>query len=255
MTAPHSEHTHLVIADDLAGVARNGAELFVRLARAAASRGRFSVVLSGGSTPRAMHALLVAPPLRDEVDWATVRFYWGDDRCVAPDSPESNYRMARETLLDKLPTGPTQVHRIRTELADPAEAAALYEQELRDELNVQPGHLPRFDLVYLGMGDDGHTASLFPQTEALAVTDRLVVANYVPKLGVNRITLTAPVLNSAAQVAFLVAGPDKAPALAAVREGPRDPERYPSQMIAPTNGELWWFVDRAAASGLTGTRP
>lgn len=255
MGAPQSAQTHLVVADDLAGVARYGAELFVRLARAAAPRGRFSVALAGGSTPRALHALLAAPPLRDEVDWATVRFYWGDDRCVAPDAPESNYRMARETLLDKLPINPTQVHRIKTELANPAEAAALYEQKLRDEFNVPPGQLPRFDLVYLGMGDDGHTASLFPQTAALAVTDRLVVANYVPKLGVNRVTLTAPVLNNSTQVAFLVAGPDKATALAAVLEGPRDPDRYPSQMIAPANGELWWFADRAATADLTAAHP
>src|SRR5262249_39137586 len=151
-----------------------------------------------GGTPRAMHARLATSPLRDQVDWAIVRFFWGDDRCVAPDSIESNYRMARETLLSALPISAAQIHRIPTEMADPAAAADRYALELRDDFDLQPGQLPRFDLIYLGLGDDAHTASLFPYTSALAVSDRLVTANYVPTLGANRITLTAPVLNNAA---------------------------------------------------------
>ena len=261
MTAPRHDSSHLVISDDLASVARHGAELFVRLARAATDRGpdgpaqgsprRFSVALSGGSTPREMHALLTRPPFIGQVDWAIVQFYWGDDRCVNPDDPQSNYHMARETLLDALPISPSQVHRMHTEESDPATAAALYAEELRRDFSLGPGELPRFDLVYLGMGNDGHTLSLFPHTAALSENDRLVVANEVPKLGVNRITLTAPVVNNAANVAFLIAGPDKAAALAAVLEGPRDPVEYPSQLIHPTNGELYWFVDRAAAARLS----
>ena len=252
MTVPSRGSSHLVVSADLAGVARDGAELFVRLAQASTSAGRFSVALSGGNTPREMHALLARPPYAGQVDWAIVQFYWGDDRCVNPDDPQSNYRMARETLLDALPISPSQVHRIHTEESDPAAAAALYAAELRRDFALQPGQLPRFDLVYLGMGDDGHTLSLFPHTAALhAEGDRLVVANEVPKLGVNRITLTAPVANNAANVAFLIAGPDKAAPLASVLEGPRNPDEYPSQLIHPTNGELYWFVDRAAASQLT----
>lgn len=254
MTAPSQGSSHLVVAADLAGVARDGAELFVRLAHVAASAGRFTVALSGGNTPREMHSLLTRPPYVGQVDWAIVRFYWGDDRCVNPDDPQSNYHMARETLLDALPISPSQVHRIHTEESDPATAAALYADELRRDFGLAPGELPRFDLVYLGMGDDGHTLSLFPHTAALhAEGERLVVANYVPKLGLNRITLTAPVVNNAANVAFLIAGPDKAAPLAAVLEGPRDPDEYPSQMIQPTHGELYWFVDRAAASRLART--
>ena len=251
MTAPGRDPSHLVISENLASVARDGAELFVRLARAAEPSGRFSVALSGGNTPREMHALLTHPPYVGQVNWAIVQFYWGDDRCVNPDDPQSNYHMARETLLDALPISPSQVHRIQTELSDPAAAAALYAEELRRDFSLAPGQLPRFDLVYLGMGDDGHTLSLFPHTSALGEDDRLVVANYVPKLGVNRITLTAPVVNNAANAAFLIAGPDKAAALAAVLEGPRDPDEYPSQLIHPFHGELYWFVDRAAASRLT----
>ena len=227
----------------------------MRLAQAAAAApggARFTVALSGGNTPREMHALLTRPPYIGQVRWDIVQLYWGDDRCVNLDDPQSNYHMARETLLDALPISPSQVHRIHTEMSDPSAAAALYAEELRRDFGLAWGQLPRFDLVYLGMGDDGHTLSLFPHTAALhAEGDRLVVANEVPKLGVNRITLTAPVVNNAANIAFLIAGPDKAAPLAAVLEGPRDPGLYPSQLIHPTNGELYWFVDRAASSRLS----
>lgn len=231
-------------------VARRAAELFVRRNQEARARGRFTVALSGGSTPRAFHALLAAPPFRDQVDWSVTQFYWGDERCVAPDDPESNFRMARETLLDNVPIHDAQVHRIHSEMDDPTAAAALYADELRQEFALAPGAAPRFDLIYLGMGPDGHTASLFPHTAALHVRDQLVVANYVPKLSTWRITLTAEVLNAAATVAFLVAGQDKADALAAVLDGPPNPEQYPSQLVTPSSGELLWVVDDAAAARL-----
>lgn len=231
-------------------VAIRAAELFVRRNQEARTNGRFTVALSGGSTPRAFHALLASPPYRDQVDWSVTQFYWGDERWVAPDDPESNFRMARETLLDRVPIHDAQIHRIHTEMDDPAAAASLYADELQEEFRLGPGALPRFDLVYLGMGSDGHTASLFPHTHALSVHDRLVVANYVPKLSTWRITLTAPVLNEAAMVAFLVAGEDKTDALASVLEGPPNPEQYPSQLVAPTDGELLWVVDDAAAAKL-----
>jgi 6-phosphogluconolactonase len=251
MTAASEGAVHLEQLDDLQAVARRAAELFVERARAARTRGRFTVALSGGSTPRNLHTLLAGPDSRNQVDWTQVQFYWGDERYVPPDDPESNYRMARETLLDKLPeVRPQQVHRIHTELPDPAQAADLYEQELRREFALPAGALPRLDLIYLGLGPDGHTASLFPHTEALRVREHLVVANYVSKLASTRITMTAPVLNAAATVAFLVAGSDKAAALAAVLEGPRDPETYPAQLVQPAHGTLYWLVDRAAAAGL-----
>lgn len=249
MTSP-TGRTHLERLDDLPAVAHAAAVLFVRTAQEARARGRFNVVLSGGSTPRAFHMLLAAPPYRDQVEWSQVHFYWGDDRCVAPDDPDSNFRMARETLLDMVPIREAQIHRMHTE-EDPVVAADLYADELRQDFALADGQRPRFDLVYLGMGPDGHTASLFPHTAALAVTGKLVSPNYVPKLGVNRITVTYPVFNNAAMVVFLVVGQDKADALAAVLEGPRDPETYPSQLIAPTDGELFWLVDRAAAANLS----
>ncbi len=250
MSSP-DERVHLVTAEDLNGVAQLGADLFVELARKAAAAGHeFAVALSGGSTPRLMHRLLAGDPYRAGVEWSRVQFYWGDDRHVAPDDPDSNFRMARETLLDVVPLREEQIHRMRTEEADAHAAADLYEQELRHYFHLAPGQLPRFDLIYLGMGPDGHTASLFPHTPALHVADRLVVANPVAKLNTDRITLTAPVINNAAAVAFLVAGPDKAPALAAVLDGPHDPDEYPSQRIHPSDGELYWYVDRAAASQL-----
>lgn len=247
---PPDERVHFERLDDLSAVAHAAAVLFVRAAQQARTRGRFNVVLSGGSTPRAFHTLLAAPPYRDQVEWSQVHFYWGDDRCVAPDDPESNFRMARETLLDKVPIREAQIHRIHTE-EDPVVAANLYADELRQDFALAEGQLPRFDLLYLGMGPDGHTASLFPHTAALAVTEKLVTANYVPKLAVNRITLTYPVLNNAAVIAFLVAGADKADALSAVLEGPRDPETYPSQLIAPRDGDLYWLADSAAAAKLS----
>ena len=240
---------HLQITPDLNGVARGGADLFVELSQRHA--GRFSVALSGGTTPRALNQLLSSPAYIDRVDWAKIEFFWGDERCVAPDDPLSNYRMARETLLARLPVSESQIHRIPTELNDPEVVATRYDEELRSAFQLAAGQLPRFDLIYLGMGPDGHTASLFPHTQALSVTDRLVAANFVPKLDTSRITLTAPVINNAAVVAFLVAGQDKATALAAVLEGPADPEEYPAQLVAPVDGDVYWLVDQTAATQLT----
>lgn len=250
MSGTAGNRTHRDVLENLDAVATRAAELFVRCAGEARTAGRFTVALSGGSTPKAFHRLLAGAPYRDQVEWSQVQFYWGDDRAVAPDDPESNFRMARETLLDTLPIHEAQIHRIHTEL-DSTAAATLYEDELRQDFHLSQGQLPRLDLIYLGMGSDGHTASLFPHTAALGVTDRLVTANYVPQLSTTRITLTYPVLNNAATIAFLVVGPDKADALAAVLEGKADPDTYPSQRIAPTDGDLYWLMDQAAAAKLT----
>jgi 6-phosphogluconolactonase len=247
--SPGHAHAQVFIGEDLDAVAHAAADLLVQLQAKERPQEHFSIALSGGSTPRAFHRVLVAPPYRDQIDWENMQYFWGDERFVPPDDPESNYRMALETLLTEAPVTSDQVHRVPTERGDPPMVAELYEADIRRALNILPGQLPRFDLILLGMGPDGHCASLFPHTEALHVRDRLVTANYVPKLDAHRITFTVPVINNAA-VVFLVAGADKADALAAVLEGPRDPETYPSQLIAPENGALHWLVDRAAAAKL-----
>lgn len=243
----------LRIFADGAELARAAAEEFARRAdQAIDARGRFSVALSGGSTPRRLFTLLADPaePFRDRIDWHAVHFFWGDERHVPPDHPESNDRMARETLLDPLSVPAENVHRIRGEEPDAHRAAALYEEELRAFFSGAP----RFDLVLLGLGADAHTASLFPGTAAVRERERWAVAQWVEKLEAFRITLTPTVLNRAAALIFLVQGEEKAAALRAVlegdREGERDLDRWPAQAVCPQDGELLWLVDRAAASGV-----
>ena len=220
---------------------------------AAAAPDRFAVALSGGSTPRGLYARLADDAeLRRSLPWERMHFFWGDERHVPPDHPDSNYRMVREAMLSRLPVPAANVHRIRAELADAELAALDYEDVLRGFFRPDKGAFPRFDLALLGLGSDGHTASLFPGTTALSERTRFAVANRVGKLNAERITLTAPVLNHAACVVFLVSGEDKAQALQAVIEGPRDPERLPAQLVAPGEGRLKWIVDRKAARLLQG---
>jgi len=235
--------------DDLDALSRAAAEDLSAVVRAAvAERGVATIALSGGSTPARLFKLLAAGG-RDALPWDQVDLWWGDERTVPPDHADSNYRMARETLIDPLALDPARVHRMAGE-ADPAEAAEDYERQLVHAL----GAPPVFDLVLLGMGPDGHTASLFPGTKALDDGGRWVVANPVDspvtKGATVRITLTAPAINAARHVRFLIGGVDKADALAHVLEGERAPERYPSQLIAPPTGELVWMLDNAAAAKL-----
>lgn len=226
------------------------AEEVVRAANeAVARRGRFTIALSGGSTPRNLHTLL-ATNARTSLPWDHMFFFWGDERHVPPTDPESNYRMAEETLLSKIPVASANVFRIPAENPDAATAADAYEQTLRKFFALQPGEFPRFDLILLGMGPDGHTASLFPGTAALQEKSRLVVANWVEKFKTSRITLTLPVLNAARCVAFLVSGTDKAAALQAVLQSDAPGEQYPAKLVRPRDGKLIWLVDRAAASEL-----
>ena len=241
---------------DRAAVARAAAEEFaVRSEAAVRAHGAALVALSGGSTPRALHALLVDPaePFRARVPWAKLHVFWGDERPVPPDHPDSNYGMAHDTLLRHVPVPPAQIHRIAGEDPNHMRAAARYAQTLGQVFGAC-GRLesgwPRFDVVLLGIGADGHTASLFPGTDAVREATRAVVATWVAKLGTHRITLTPPALNGADAVLFLVTGDDKAGALAAVLEGPRQPDVYPSQAIAPRAGALVWLVDRPAAARL-----
>lgn len=238
----------ILIFPDADALAREAAERIVALSSTAiADHERFSIALSGGSTPKRLFALLASEAYANRIEWAHVHIFWGDERCVPPDDAESNFRMARESLLNHVPLPPENIRRIKGE-RDPAQAAEEYEHLLR--MFFATSDLPRFDLLLQGMGDDGHTASLFPGTQALQITSRWVAANYVPKLDAWRITLTAPAINAGAHVMFLVTGASKAAALRAVLRGPHQPEMYPSQLIAPDNGELLWLVDHAAAEHL-----
>ena len=228
---------------DADSLARAAAGHFIILAaEAIAARGLFSVALSGGSTPRATYALLSTEELSARLDWSRVHVFWGDERCVPPDHPDSNYRMAREALLDHVPLPVGNVHRIRSEI-NPEEAAADYERTLHDFFARHPeGPIPRFDLILLGMGEDGHTASLFPGTAVLCEQTRWVVAHYVDTLCAWRITLTPVVINAAAQVTFIVSGAGKADRLRQVLAGPHRPDALPAQIVRPTDGRLLWLV-------------
>ncbi len=240
------------IFDDPEAVGRAAADEFVRRCReAVAARKRFTVALSGGSTPRRLYQLLAGPPWRDQVDWGRTLFFWGDERCVPPDNPESNFRMARQALLSHVPVPPGHVYRIHAEHTNHDGTARDYQNTLADALGVDAsGAPPALDLILLGMGPCGHTASLFPHTTALNETARWVVANFVPKFDTDRITFTYPMINRGHVVLFLVCGADKADVLREVLEGPADPQRLPSQGVRPA-GVLQWFLDRAAAARLT----
>jgi 6-phosphogluconolactonase len=231
-----------------AEVAAAAANLFTSAAAAAAeARGVARIAISGGTTPEAMFALLADPsqPFFARLPWDKLHLFWVDERCVPPTDPDSNYRMTNEAMLSKVPLPAAQVHRMEGEL-DPQIAASNYDALIRNELGPEPV----FDLVLLGMGDDGHTASLFPHTEALHEVDRLVVANHVPQKDTWRVTLTSPVINRALGVAFLIEGAAKADVLHDVLLGPYDPETHPSQLIRPDSGALTFLLDMAAASKL-----
>lgn len=234
-------------------LAREAADLIVWAgSQAIATNRRFRVALSGGSTPKAIHAMLAGPAFAGQVDWQRVEFYFGDERCVPPDHGESNYGMADATLFRPLRINASQVFRMAGEAGDPDQAAREYEALLRERFGCPAPEWPRFDLVLLGMGDDGHTASLFPGTPALQERNRLVVANRSPRGVPNRLTLTVPAINHAHLVLFLVAGAPKAPAAKAVLEDPSaDPAQFPARLIRPAEGRLLWFLDQAAAAELT----
>lgn len=240
----------IIVCRDVEELNRKAAAQFVAHAQNAMSRsGRFAVALSGGSTPKALYSLLASPEYRDRVDWSRVHFFWGDERCVPPDHPESNYRMVRETLLSKINPPPENIHRMLGEM-EPRRAAAAYEAELQKFFGQADGELPRFDLIFLGLGEDGHTASLFPGSAALQETARWVATAYVERLRAHRLTLTLPVINAAAQVSFLVAGESKSAIVKAILEKDSLPTRYPAGRVSPVSGKLTWFVTEDAAAGI-----
>lgn len=218
--------------------------------QAIAGRGRFTWALSGGSTPRQLYALLAAARFVSRIDWARVHFFWSDERCVPPNHAESNYRMVRETLLDVIKPDPERVHRMLGE-QDPERAAKAYEEMLRGFFDASEGGRPsRFDLILLGMGADGHTASLFPGTAALHETKRWVVVNRLAASAPPRLTLTPVIINAAENTLFLVSGAKKASGLKQVLERPADGSALPAQLVHPVHGQLQWMVDADAASQL-----
>jgi 6-phosphogluconolactonase len=236
----------LQIYRDPDSLAQGLADLFVTTGRIAlGDRGVFAVALSGGNTPRAAYELLAQEPRRNELSWSDVFIYFGDERCVPPTDEQSNYRMARKTFLDAVRIPPANVHRIRGEI-DPGKAANEYASIIRTDL----GDPPRFDLVLLGLGPDGHTASLFPGTPPDTDDGALVRAVYAQSQAMWRVTITPMVINAAHAVAFAVEGADKAAVLAAVYEGPHDPTKYPAQIVQPSSGQLTWLVDDLAAGML-----
>lgn len=246
---------HYIVVEDAAALAARAAQHFVELAeQAVAARGRARIAISGGSTPKATFQLLGDPgqPWRARMPWERIELFWVDERCVPPDHADSNYRMTREALLDRAPLSPGQIHRIEGELA-PEEGAARYESDLRNSFRLEGAETPVFDLIQLGMGPDGHTASLFPRTAALHELGRLCVANHVQNKDAWRVTLTWPVINHARSVFFLIGGADKAERLREVFLGPRDPDRLPSQLIHPASGILTLILDKAAAALLPAT--
>lgn len=232
------------IFPDAESVSRAAADLFVDRAREANVRGRFNVSLSGGSTPKRVYELLAQAPWRDRVPWPIVHLFWGDERCVAADDARSNYRMTRLALLDHVPIPANQVYPVDG-LSPPRQAAEKYERLLREHFAGQP---PRFDLVFLGLGENGHTASLWPRSPVLQETQRWVGEVYVAEQDVYRVTMTAPLLNQALVTAFLVTGASKRAVLHEVLEGTYDPERLPAQLIRPASGDVRWLADTASAS-------
>lgn len=236
-----------------AEIASYASKEVVRIAaEAVASRGVFSMALAGGSTPKMLYALLAEhPTLRNSLPWDKMQVFFGDERHVGPGHADSNFQMASDAMLSKVPLQAEQIHRIRGEYPDTAQAAAEYEDEIRRTFVLKAGEFPRFDLLLLGMGNEGHTLSLFPGTKALHESQRIVTRNWVGKLYTERITLTAPAANTAANIIFMVTGSDKACALKAVLEGPHEPDQLPAQTIQPTNGSLAWLIDAAAGSMLS----
>ena len=236
------------IKENAAALNEAAAELFIRIAQEAIDQHKwFSVALSGGSTPRSLYSLLASESYSSAIDWSRVSFFFGDERNVPPDSDESNYRMAHETLLGPLRINTKQVHRWRTELPDIDDAARSYEADLRNYLDRSKRGL---DLVLLGLGDDAHTASLFPHSPALREKERLAVVNPVEKLHADRLTMTFPAINSAVNIMFLVSGKGKSEAVASVLEAEHNPDQYPAQSVQPDNGRLYWLVDKDAAADL-----
>lgn len=241
----------LVVLPNLKAITAEAAERWAQLAaEAVATRGQFNVALSGGSTPRPLYERLASSPYREALPWQQTYVFWGDERRVPPGHPDSNYRMAHEALLAHINLASTHVFRMDGEdLA--GSAARAYATTLERHFRLARREWPRFDLMLLGLGDDAHTASIFPGTRAVSEASSMTLVYTVPKLGAERMTLTLPVINAARHIVFLVAGARKADALSSVLQGTYMPSTYPAQAVKPTDGTLTWLVDEAAASKLS----
>src|SRR3989440_8997059 len=238
------------IYPDINTLSREAAKFIVRLANEAiVTHGRFTIALSGGSTPRVLYSLLGDEPYCSQIDWVQVDIFWSDERCVPPDSEESNYHLAQQVFLNKIPIPASQVHRMPADQPDRDIASQAYTEEMQRTFGTNG--IPNFDLIQLGMGPEGHTASLFPHQPSLHEQQRLVMPVSVPKPPPLRLTFTPPLLNAPRHVLFLVTGSEKADAVQAVLEGPYQPEEYPAQIVRPTNGEVTWMLDTAATGKLT----
>jgi len=231
-------------------LSHQAAQLIVRLAaESVVTHGRFTIALAGGSTPRKLYGLLADEAYRSQIDWALVEVFWGDERCVPADDAESNFRMAQEAFLSKAPIAENQIHRMHADWHDHDASARDYVIEMQRVFGTDG--IPSFDLIQLGMGPEGHTASLFPHQAALHEQERLVVPVRTPKPPPDRLTFTPPLLNAARHVLFLVTGSDKADAVREVIEGEYNPDEYPAQIVRPPQGEVTWMLDTAAASKLS----
>jgi len=242
----------LKVSPTIAQVEHAAAELFTKSAeQAVALRGHARIAVSGGRTPKCVFALLASPahPYLARVPWAQVQLFWVDERCVGPQDPSSNYGMTKAAMLDKVPLPAANIHRMEGEL-NPEEAASRYESEIRNTFKLEGAETPTFDLIMLGLGIDGHTASLFPHTQGLDEMARIVIANHVPQQDVWRVTLTWPVINQGREVAFLIEGAGKAKVVNAIFAGSYDPETYPAQLIRPASGHVTLMMDSAAAAEL-----
>lgn len=235
------------IFNDLESLSQAAAEIFVIQSRQAGLIcGRFSVALSGGGTPRRLFEILATSPFRERIHWDEVHIFWSDERCVPEEDPRNNASMARQTLLDHVPIPPSNIHPIRCDQS-PQQAAIQYEQELREFFSTQN---PNFHLVLLGLGENGHIASLFPHTPVLNEKERWVSEVYIKELNMYRVTFTAPFINQASQVVILVSGLDKSSVLLNVLEGPYQPHELPAQLIRPNGAHPIWLVDKAASHKL-----
>jgi 6-phosphogluconolactonase len=239
----------IAIYPDTNTLSHEAAQYVVRLANESiVMHGRFTIALSGGSTPRTLYSLLGSTPYRDQIDWTKVEIFWSDERCVSPDDPESNFHLAQQVLLNSIPISERQIHRMPADQADRNAASQSYTEEMRRTFGTNG--IPNFDLLQLGMGPEGHTASLFPHQPSLGERQRLVMPVSVPKPPPDRLTFTPPLLNAAHHILFLVTGDEKADAVHAVLEGDYQPEEYPAQIVRPTNGDVTWMLDTRAAAKL-----
>lgn len=221
------------------------AEMIAQAAHEAiAKRGRFTIALSGGAAPKPLYELMAEEPWRSHIDWSRTHFFWGDERFVPPTDSQSNFKLANDAWLSRIPVRPENIHRVPTQPLEPEEAAKKYEDEIREFFGAHP----QVDFNLLGVGTNGHTASLFPHRPTLDIRDRLVISDYIPEVKMNRITWTVPFINASRIILFLVAGKDKASIMHEVLRGPRDPQRLPSQLIHPEGGTLTWLADEAAAA-------